>query len=124
MDTYCDTEPVATSAMQSVDYRQVIQTTLSQLLHEDVDVETRTISIFDTTQDHYQLLEMGWGEQQQRIFLPILHLDIIAGKVWIQENRTDVEIAQLLMQGGIPQQDIVLGFHPPVLRRMGEYAVG
>jgi hypothetical protein len=55
--------------------------------------------------------------------LPIIHLDLIAGKIWVQENRTDVDIAQELIDAGVAPTDIVLGFHPPELRQLGNFAV-
>ncbi|GAA6624084.1 hypothetical protein NUACC26_099090 [Scytonema sp. NUACC26] len=71
------------------------------------------IIYFDVLHDHYQLLRMGWTNSHKRVFNPILHLDIIEGKVWIQENRTDIDIGEELFSRGVPKSDIVLGLHPP-----------
>ncbi|MEH2319884.1 element excision factor XisI family protein [Nostoc sp.] len=30
----------------------------------------------------------------------------------------------MLVDFGVPKQDIVLGFHPPFMREMSDYAVG
>jgi XisI protein len=51
------------------------------------------------------------------------HLDIKDGKIWIQWNGTEDDIAAELVALGVPKHDIVLGFHTPVLRQYTEYAV-
>ncbi|MDX2282262.1 MAG: element excision factor XisI family protein [Saprospiraceae bacterium] len=56
-------------------------------------------------------------------FYVIFHFDIKDGKVWLQENRTDVLIAQELSDKGIPKKDIVLGLQYPELRADTGYAV-
>jgi hypothetical protein len=83
-------------------------------------VEAQTI--FDTERDRYQLLYSGW-HNKKRIFGPVLHLDIKDGKIWIQWNGTEDDIAAELVALGVPKHDIVLGFHTPVLRQYTEYAV-
>jgi len=71
---------------------------------------------------HYQLLNIGW-QRDEYVFYVIFHFDIKDGKVWLQENRTDVLIAKELVERGIPQNDIVLGLQFPELREMSGYAV-
>ena len=51
------------------------------------------------------------------------HLDIKGGKIWIQWNGTEDDIAAELVALGVPKHDIVLGFHTPLLRQYTEYAV-
>ena len=53
-----------------------------------------------------------------------MHIDIKNGKVWIQYNGTEVEIADELVKAGIPEEDIVIGFHSPYKRKFTKYAVG
>jgi hypothetical protein len=53
----------------------------------------------------------------------VLHLDIKDGKIWIQWNGTEDDIAAELVACGVPKHDIVLGFHTPLLRQYTEYAV-
>lgn len=45
------------------------------------------------------------------------------GKVWIQWDGTEERVADDLMALGVPREDIVLGFHPPHLRKFTEFAV-
>jgi hypothetical protein len=53
-----------------------------------------------------------------------MHLDIRHEKIWIFYNSTEHDIAADLVDLGVPKQDIVLGFHPPFMREMSDYAVG
>jgi hypothetical protein len=46
-----------------------------------VDIE----QIFDREHDRYQLLAIGWN-QQQRIYGTTIHLDIQDEKIWIQQS--------------------------------------
>jgi hypothetical protein len=40
-------------------------------------------------------------------------LDIKDGKIWIQRNMTEVDIAGEFVKMGVSEDDIVLGLHPP-----------
>jgi XisI protein len=78
--------------------------------------------IFDTKNHHYQLYRVGW-EGLQRIHYCVFHIDILKGKVWVQEDATDYDITGVLEEKNIPKEDIVLGFHAPYKRPYTEYAV-
>jgi hypothetical protein len=104
-------------------YRQIIRQILAEQAHpyaHSSDVEPEIIC--DTENDHYQLAYVGW-EDQKRVFNLILHFDIKDGKIWVQYNGTEVAIAQLLTEKGVPASDIVLGFHSPFKRQFSGYAV-
>ena len=77
--------------------------------------------IFDTERDHYQLVNVGW-DNDRWIYGCVMHIDIKNGKVWIQYNGTDVEIADELVKSGIPAEDIVIGFHSPFKRKFTKFA--
>ncbi|MBO1347012.1 MAG: XisI protein [Hormoscilla sp. GUM202] len=104
------------------EYRQYIQTLLMSMAkdREDDNVEAQTI--FDTERDHYQMIYVGW-HNKKRVYGPILHLDIKDGKIWIQWNGTEEDIAAELEALGVPKDRIVLGFHPPIMRQFTDYAV-
>ena len=104
-------------------YRTIIRQILTEQAHpytyyNDVAAEI----ICDTEHDHYQLAYVGW-DGQQRIFSLILHFDIKDGKIWIQYNGTEIAIAQVITEKGVPASDIVLGFHSPFKRQFSGYAV-
>ncbi len=44
------------------------------------------------------------------------------GKIWIQYNGTEFDIAQELRDKGVPASDIVIGFHPPYIRSQTIYS--
>jgi len=78
--------------------------------------------IFDDKNDHYLLFSTGWiGDE--RIHGCTIHIDIKDGKIWIQDNRTEIDIANDLVELGVPKEDIVLGFHAPYKRPYTGFAV-
>jgi hypothetical protein len=78
--------------------------------------------IFDTEHDHYQLLDIGW-DGLKRVYNCFIHIDIKDGKVWIQRNMTEADLAQDLVDMGIPKEDIVIGLHPSYKRPYTGYGV-
>jgi hypothetical protein len=104
-------------------YRQVVMRTLKELAQAPVNGEIQTVFIADLEGDHYQILDVGWDEKGQRVFQPVIHVDLIQGKVWIQENMTDQDFGKSFVEEGIISSDIVLGFHSRLIREYGEYAV-
>jgi hypothetical protein len=104
-------------------YRACIQTLLekhSQYKSRSEDVESELV--FDSVRDHYQLMRVGW-KGLKRVYYTILHFDIKDGKIWLQQNTTDIDVGQELLQMGIPKEDIVLGLHPPYKRPYTGYGV-
>lgn len=82
----------------------------------------KTQLIIDLEGKHYQLIRLGWRNSDDYVHYCIFHIDIIGDKVWIQENRSDILIAEQLVNLGINKKDIVLGMLPPQLRGDSEYA--
>lgn len=109
--------------MAKVDaYRATVQQIISgyaQRLSCSGNDEIETV--FDTTHDHYLLLETGWRDEE-RDYGSLIHLDIKGDKIWIQYDGTEVGIANELLALGVPRQDIVLGFHSPFMRQHTEFA--
>lgn len=103
------------------------RTHVQQLLEEckgprlSLQDEVETQLIIDTKHDHYQLIHVGW-ENGRRVYAPIIHIDIKGDKVWLQRNMTDQKIAEELVERGIPQDRIVLGFQPPYARKYTGFA--
>ncbi|WP_319592610.1 element excision factor XisI family protein [Zarconia navalis] len=44
------------------------------------------------------------------------------GKVWVEQDSTDLCVVDDLLAAGIPASDIVLGFHHPNKRKLTEFA--
>lgn len=78
--------------------------------------------IIDPEKDEYVLMWIGWSGYKYMHGI-MFHLQIIDGKVWIHEDRTDIDIAGRLVERGIPKSDIVLGYVSPEVRESGGYAV-
>jgi hypothetical protein len=84
------------------------------------EVEVQTI--FDTQRDHYQVVTVGWHDEQ-RIHGCSLHLDIKEGKIWIQHNGTEDPLAHELVALGVPKEDMVLGFQASYKRPFTGFGV-
>lgn len=98
-------------------YRELVIQILEKYAHVkplgDIEVET----FFDEDNHHYQVFHRGWVNSR-RVFGPLIHIDLINDKIWIQHDGTETGITNQLMDLGVPKEDIVLGFHHP---SMGEY---
>jgi hypothetical protein len=82
----------------------------------------RCEALFDREQDRYALITLGWNAGK-RIHFPLVHIDIVGGKIWIEKDNTEDGVASELVQAGIPKSQIVLAFRPPDVRQHTEYAV-
>ncbi|NEO83871.1 MAG: XisI protein [Spirulina sp. SIO3F2] len=104
-------------------YRQAVKQLLTeQFCPTTPDEPVQEQLIFDEERDHYQLAYVGW-QGNKRVFGPVLHCDIQAGKIWVQYNGTESMVAQRLVEMGVAPSDIVLGFHSEFKRQFTPYAV-
>lgn len=105
-------------------YREAIKTLLkdyaSLTANQHNGIETQLL--FDEQNDHYQLMYVGW-RNRERVYGSVIHLDLINGKIWLQYNGTEGDIAQELVDLGVARENIVLGFREPALRAYTGYAV-
>ena len=111
-------------ADQLMSYQQIVQQLLMDYAqgkpaYGDIEIET----IFDVQRNHYQIVHLGW-QHKRWVHHCVMHLDIRNDKIWILYNSTEHNIAADLVSLSVPKQDIVLGFYPPFLREMSDYAVG
>jgi hypothetical protein len=106
-------------------YRQYIQELLTEraTLRSPFD-PVASETIFDTVNDRYQLVNVGWKNASTRIYGCVLHVDIKDGKIWVQHDGTEDAIADQLVARGVPKQDIVLAYHAPHVRQYTDFAVG
>lgn len=105
-------------------YQQIVQQLLmgyakSKPAYGEIEVET----IFDTQRNHYLIIHFGLHHERW-IHQSVINLDIRNDKIWIFCNSTEHDVAEDLVNLGVPKQDIVLGFYPPLMREMSDYAVG
>jgi hypothetical protein len=104
------------------------RTLIKQLLKDLVDipygvkVDLSKIAVFDDKSDSYLIVVQGW-EGPRRLHGCLVHLEIIDGKFWIQQDGTEYGIATDLLAAGIAKDDIVLGFKEPSSRKHTGFAV-
>jgi hypothetical protein len=104
-------------------YRDCVIKLLTSYTNDDVsDNEVEVQLILDTERDHYQWMNVGWQELN-RIYRCVMHFDIKDGKIWLQQNLTDLNPAEELVEMGIPREDIVLGLQAPYKRQYTDYGV-
>ena len=75
----------------------------------------------DLERNHFALIRLGW-ENGRFVYHCVMHFDIKNGKVWLQQNWTDQDVAEELTAKGVDRKDIVLGFVPPYERAHTGYA--
>ena len=75
--------------------------------------------VIDEKRDQYILLALGWHKQEY-IHNWIFHLQLQDGKIWIHEDLTDPGVKVLLMERGVPESDIILGFIPEYERKASQ----
>lgn len=78
--------------------------------------------IADTERDHYQLVTIGW-QKGRYVRYTLFHLDIEGDKVWLQYNGTEEDLGESLQGFGVPKSDIMIGWLPPEVRALSDYAV-
>lgn len=103
-------------------YRNYIQKILTEHAQLVWDKRIQAQTIFDEKNDHYQLVYVGW-RGAKRVYGVVLHVDIIDGKIWVQQDGTEVGIANKLVDLGVAKQDIVLGIDPPMMRQYTDFAI-
>ena len=103
-------------------YRQYIQQILTDHAKQVWDRRIQAETIMDEKRDHYQLLYVGWRDSK-RVFGVAIHIDIIDHKIWIQQDGTEIGVANELLELGVPKTDIVLAFDPPNLRKYTDFAI-
>lgn len=109
--------------MEKLNYRELVQKILKTRTESRTVKDTETHLIFDTERDRYQVLHIGWQELT-RVFSCIIYIEIKDGKIWIERDRTEIGVANELVEAGVPKTDIVLAFHAPYKRKYTEFAVG
>src|SRR6266571_3148954 len=104
------------------DYSDVVEQVLSAYAkipyaHGDLTCE----AIFDRPRGRFVLMTLGWDDDE-RVHHPLVHIDVIDGKLWIQADNTEHGVAPELVQAGVPKADIVLAFQPLDVRQHTDYA--
>lgn len=109
-------------------YRSIIKKILTEYydMNKNEMTENRKIEVsdrlaFDEERDQYIWFRFGWDNKKQIQHI-IMYLCIKNGKIWVEQDATNLCVVDDLLSVGIPQNDIVLGFHHPSKRGFTEFA--
>jgi hypothetical protein len=106
------------------EFRAIIRSILTEHARAPFSVgELRCETVLDRDADRYVLLVVGRDHERRRVDTPIIHIDIIDGKVWVQCDNTDAGVVEQLLDAGVPKDRIVLGFKAPEVRKFTGFAV-
>jgi hypothetical protein len=83
--------------------------------HADIE----TLLITDDERGHYLVIKNGWQDKDRVQHIPIF-IRLVDGQIWVEEDWTDYEVVDRLLQAGVPQEDIVLAFHHPTMRQFSD----
>jgi len=103
-------------------YRQIILKVFNEyekIPYKYGDIKNEIIISNDA--NRYLLLMTGWQEDH-RIYGCLIHIDIINGKLWVQNDNTERGVVEDMARYGVPKEDIVLGFRHPDIRQYTGYA--
>ena len=104
-------------------YRHCIRRLLSERAQLTLDDCIQAETVFDRARDRYLLVRIGW-RGETRIYQVVWHLEILEKQVWIQQDGAEQGIANDLIEMGIPQEQIVLGFDPIAAQPYADIAIG
>jgi hypothetical protein len=79
------------------------------------------VLVADDERGHYFWHNVGWW-RRERLSAPTVYVRLMDGRFWIEDDMTEVGIANELMEAGVPKEDIVLAFQHPLERQYTEFA--
>jgi hypothetical protein len=106
-------------------YRNVIKDILTRYYELDLEQPSEGIEpvlVIDEVRDHYFWAQVGWN-RLGRTCGSTVYLRIKDGKIWVEEDLTEMGVTEDLLAAGVPKHDIVLGFQHPRERSLTEFAV-
>jgi XisI protein len=110
--------------METLNFQKIIIVLLSPLQFDKISYgELRKELLFDFERQRFSVFLVGW-RGLTRFHSILIDIAIRDGLVWLEEDNTELEIANLLVERGIPNEKIVLGFHAPYKRPYTGFAVG
>jgi hypothetical protein len=79
--------------------------------------------LVDDQNGHYQLQNIGWSDSRFT-HSTLVQIDIKNDFVWVQVDNTEYNIVDMLLEQGVPENRIVLGFQAPFQRQFSGFALG
>ena len=105
------------------EYCQIIKSILNRYAQFSNGSDSiKNIVIASQDQNHFLLLNEGW-QNQKHIHNCLFHCEIKTDKIWIYFDGFEDTITETLIASGIPQEQIVVAFHPPYIRAKTQFAV-
>jgi hypothetical protein len=111
--------------MEKIDrYREILRRVLSgyvEICNQQSRNGIENILLIDEKQNDFLWLTIGWSGTKRlngMTFYARIHND----KIWIEEDWTEIGIANDLVREGVPKEDIVLAFHAPEMRPYTDFA--
>lgn len=93
-------------------YRQILQSVVKRHAgFQPANGQIKTISVCDREADEYLVIDAGWNEKDRRIHSVVLHFRLRDGKIHIEHDETDAEVARELIENGVRHDDVVLAFN-------------
>lgn len=106
-------------------HKSIVKSLLSDLCEKlskgipDVRFEV----LLDEEKGQYLLYKDGW-RGMHRMYGSVAHIEVKQdGKVWLHHDGTDLAIGQILLDKGVAEKDLVLGFQAPAKRADTGFAV-
>ena len=104
-------------------YRSILTRLIREYAsHRPANGQIETEAVIDRDNDHYEVLHVGW-DGVRPVHGSVVHVDIHDGTLWVQYEGTNRPIAEELAAAGVPNQDIILAFHPAHVRPLTGYGV-
>lgn len=105
-------------------YRAIAKEVLHSIVRPDrKDDPVKNQIIIDEQNGHYLLFMNGWDDED-RYYACLVHIEVKNnGRVWVHEDRTDHIVVDKLLDRGVLKKDMVIGFHPPIMRGDTEFAL-
>lgn len=93
-------------------YREVVKQAILRYAHlRPSHGDIRLDPVFDETNDRYSLMQVGW-DRGRRVRGNLIYITIHDGKVYIEYDGIEHGVMRDLVNGGIPEDQIVLAYLP------------
>ncbi|MGK7873836.1 MAG: XisI protein [Xenococcaceae cyanobacterium] len=104
-------------------YRQIVQKIIeNHAAYKPTYGDIETVQVCDLVHDNYLLIDIGW-DRTGRVHAVDLHLRIKEDKIWVEWDGTENGVTEELLEAGVLQEDIVLGFYRPERRSTIDFSV-
>jgi hypothetical protein len=104
-------------------YRKMVRTMLAEIadrFRRNSDWEI--LEIYDEEKGQYLLFTDGWKDES-RDYGCFMHIEVKEdGKIWLRRDGTDLDVGQQILDSGVAKQEMVIGFHSPMMRTWTDFA--